>query len=856
MGRIPPVAILAHNRATELAMGLDSLVQAQGFNETNVHVYHDCEHKVVRTLVLHSRSLHPNIHYHPHDNVTSVLEDLDKFRGGKLAQLRAIGAHYEFVLEDMFSVQYPNEDAIIILEDDLLVSPDFFSYFAATRTLLSIDSSLFCISAFNDNAFVELAGRGSHVQRTEYFPGLGWMLTRGFYEEIRGRLGESLSWDYVLRSSGVTKGRECLYPEVPRTRHIGMNGVNSHLLPYEKWSSTVRWGDDQNRVSMNLPINLQMLPGLVRPKYEEDMRRRLFKGSVVLKGWFELERALKKKGRAVGAAAEKDFDMDDLIRKGAHMEEFLIFYNSSSSPQLPFSSSFYPFHEFFGLFPNWLFSATESTSTGRGSVPRTSHQGVVPFFYRGKRFLLVDVYSQYVRPWFNNLSNIDSAADSTIADDCNPNSSNRAMGSTPALPGSLSTLSGDDLYVFSEKDFEKQGTSSWHISGGRTFPKGTRVRIAPLGTSCRRFCSSKGMVCRAIASVDMQRLQECPFAYSVSSCSSCAAPPPHLVHLAPYVSDQGACYVAEAPVLTTSCDGSASDMYRICPCAVPDEEGVKAKGQLAAAKEDMDLARVAPLIAAHLQRNQVATAIGILEGVQAVYSTFAEDIGVAFARLFLNVKMNDEARAVLSKIDQPSLQVQSYIGHVMDLLGRSYEAAEMKEIQLELLLAEYERNAVPAAVIENAFNDLGIKYTVLGNGERALQIFERGIETFPASRLLRTNFARASLKIDGSSLSTYQRVIALLDYDPGLHTYEMLAEVSSNLAPGNSSLYHDVRRYSALCLKVDPENNQCRNHYAFASCYCHKDIDGNYIPWFCLTWPEPLFEANYIEICIMNYFFS
>jgi alpha-1,3-mannosyl-glycoprotein beta-1,2-N-acetylglucosaminyltransferase len=40
---------------------------------------------------------------------------------------------------------------VIIVEDDLEFSPDFFEYFEATLPLLKSDPSLWCVSAWNDN---------------------------------------------------------------------------------------------------------------------------------------------------------------------------------------------------------------------------------------------------------------------------------------------------------------------------------------------------------------------------------------------------------------------------------------------------------------------------------------------------------------------------------------------------------------------------------------------------------------------------------------------------------------------------------------------------------------------------------
>ena len=41
--------------------------------------------------------------------------------------------------------------AFLFVSDDLDISPDFFEYFAATYRVLSVDDSLWCVSAWNDN---------------------------------------------------------------------------------------------------------------------------------------------------------------------------------------------------------------------------------------------------------------------------------------------------------------------------------------------------------------------------------------------------------------------------------------------------------------------------------------------------------------------------------------------------------------------------------------------------------------------------------------------------------------------------------------------------------------------------------
>lgn len=63
----------------------------------------------------------------------------------------------------------------------MLVSPDIFDYFSSTLPLLRADKSLTAISAWNDNGTPALASDPHIFFRTDFFPDLGWMMTRDFW---------------------------------------------------------------------------------------------------------------------------------------------------------------------------------------------------------------------------------------------------------------------------------------------------------------------------------------------------------------------------------------------------------------------------------------------------------------------------------------------------------------------------------------------------------------------------------------------------------------------------------------------------------------------------------------------------
>lgn len=75
------------------------------------------------------------------------------------------------------------------VSDDLNVSPDFYEYFLGTLELLKNDSTLWCISAWNDNGQtknIDLS-KPELLYRTDFFPGLGWMLHRNIWNELSAK---------------------------------------------------------------------------------------------------------------------------------------------------------------------------------------------------------------------------------------------------------------------------------------------------------------------------------------------------------------------------------------------------------------------------------------------------------------------------------------------------------------------------------------------------------------------------------------------------------------------------------------------------------------------------------------------
>ena len=138
-----------------------------------------------------------------------------------------IARHYGWALNQIFREM--DFEQVIIVEDDLEISPDFYEYFTATLPLLRSDSSLWCVSAWNDNGKAGLIDQSAPelLYRTDFFPGLGWMMTRELWVgELMDKWAKSY-WDDWMRLPEQRRGRSCIRPEISRTKTFGKIGVSN-----------------------------------------------------------------------------------------------------------------------------------------------------------------------------------------------------------------------------------------------------------------------------------------------------------------------------------------------------------------------------------------------------------------------------------------------------------------------------------------------------------------------------------------------------------------------------------------------------------------------------------------------------
>jgi alpha-1,3-mannosyl-glycoprotein beta-1,2-N-acetylglucosaminyltransferase len=163
-----------------------------------------------------------------------------------------IAKHYGWALKRLFETE-PNNTTVythaIILEEDLDLAVDFFEYMARGKRLLDEDDSLLCISAWNDNGRPGLVRDAHILHRTDFFPGLGWLMSRRLWNEISARWPEGY-WDDWLREPPQRRDRQCVIPEIPRTNTFGYNDgtsqgqfVDTYIRPMLLNRDKVDWAD-------------------------------------------------------------------------------------------------------------------------------------------------------------------------------------------------------------------------------------------------------------------------------------------------------------------------------------------------------------------------------------------------------------------------------------------------------------------------------------------------------------------------------------------------------------------------------------------------------------------------------------
>lgn len=331
-GPVLPVLLIACNRDAAVRRSLDLLLKHRPSQERfPIVVSQDCGHRPTREAI---ESYGDKVTLIQHPDLSDIEVPLKerKFKGYFL-----IARHYRWALNQMF--QKFEYEAVIIVEDDLDIAPDFYEYFSATYRILRADPTLWCVSAWNDNGKADLvdAKNGTGLlYRTDFFPGLGWMLTKELWEELGPKWPRSY-WDDWVRAPEQRSDRACIRPEISRTRTFGKKGVSNGLF-YEKHLKQIYLNDAYTSFTkMNLTY-------LMKDQYDP---------------------VFEKQVQASQVVTINDVKGDRLAKGGLYR---LIYHTKDNFKKLAKS---------LGLMDDF-----------KAGVPRTGYKGTITFFYRGLRIFL------------------------------------------------------------------------------------------------------------------------------------------------------------------------------------------------------------------------------------------------------------------------------------------------------------------------------------------------------------------------------------------------------------------------------------------------------------------------------------
>ncbi|KAM6962643.1 protein O-linked-mannose beta-1,2-N-acetylglucosaminyltransferase 1 [Aplochiton taeniatus] len=253
-----PVAVIAGNRPNYLYRMLRSLLSAHGVNPQMITVFIDGYYEEPMEVV-------------ELFGLKGVQHTPISIKNARVSQ------HYKASLTATFNL-HPDANYAIVLEEDLDLSIDFFSFLSQTVHLLDEDDSLYCISAWNDQGYEHTAEDPALLYRVESMPGLGWVLKKSLYKdelEPKWPTPEKLwDWDMWMRMPEQRKGRECVIPDVSRSYHFGIIGLNMNGYFHEVYFKKHKFNTVPN-------VQLKNVNGLKKDAYEVEIQNLLKEAEVL-----------------------------------------------------------------------------------------------------------------------------------------------------------------------------------------------------------------------------------------------------------------------------------------------------------------------------------------------------------------------------------------------------------------------------------------------------------------------------------------------------------------------------------------------------------------------------------------------
>jgi len=259
------VVVIVCKRPRYLKRAMQSILQAERDpDKFPIIISQDAFDKPMSDMV-NQEFVVPGTAYHMHHTHDPKAADIAKTYGKAKSYVGyvKIAQHFGFALQKVFDDFGFKQ--VLFIEEDMEVAPDFFSYFGSMLPMLKADNDLYCVSAWNDNGHESMVSDSKKLFRTDFFPGLGWMIDHQMWGEVRDRWANAF-WDEFMRRKDVRKGRHCIRPEISRSFTFGEEGTSGgqffkqHLSKIKLNRDPIDWAsEDLNYLSTqeNFDAHLQ-----------------------------------------------------------------------------------------------------------------------------------------------------------------------------------------------------------------------------------------------------------------------------------------------------------------------------------------------------------------------------------------------------------------------------------------------------------------------------------------------------------------------------------------------------------------------------------------------------------------------
>jgi len=246
-----PILIVAGMSHNSLRMCLETLMMQPGINTDTVLVAVDEKFSEPLALI-----------------------DLFKFRGIKTSNASTYMEHYKVALAQVWEI-FPDKNQVIVIEEDLILSPDFLYTLALLYETFRKDETIGAVQMWNPNSFEIVNGSIELIYRVDEFFGLGFLLKRSIYEQNLKHSFDLCCAKRVWERWTFPSKYSFLMPDVSRTfrKPIDGNQENSKFID--------ALFNRKRRTNLNPFPPLSNIDVLRKDRYDADLKRSISSATII-----------------------------------------------------------------------------------------------------------------------------------------------------------------------------------------------------------------------------------------------------------------------------------------------------------------------------------------------------------------------------------------------------------------------------------------------------------------------------------------------------------------------------------------------------------------------------------------------